>query len=117
VRGAIGDAAEVDRANGFTGGASVGRRFTGAYVEAGYDVLFGRAPGSLVPFVRWERFDTQDEVPAGFASNPSNDVRLWTAGLQYRPIPQVVVKLDYQDAHDRARTGVNQWNVALGWLF
>ncbi|HEX9147605.1 MAG TPA: hypothetical protein VF958_00460 [Thermoanaerobaculia bacterium] len=117
VRGTIGDAADVNRSNGFTNEDSVGRRFTGTYVEAGYDVLFGRASGSLVPFLRWERFDTQDEVPAGFASDPANDVRLWTVGLQYRPIPQVVVKLDYQDAHDQARTGVNQWNLALGWLF
>jgi uncharacterized coiled-coil protein SlyX len=118
VRGTIGDAAEVNRANGLTGAASVPRRFSGAYVEAGYDVLFARGgAASFVPFARWERFDTQDEIPAGFAANPANDVRLWTIGLQYRPIPQVVVKLDYQDAHDEARTGVNQWNVALGWLF
>ena len=117
VRGTIGDPADVDRANGLEGEESVGRRFTGAYLEAGYDVLSGRAGGSLVPFVRWERFDTQDDVPAGFASDPANDVRLWTLGVQYRPIPQVVVKVDYQDAHDRARRGVNQWNVALGWLF
>ena len=117
VRGTIGDGTDVNRFNDLSGAASVPKRFTGEYLEAGYDVLFGRAAGSLVPFVRWERFDTQDEVPAGFAANPSNDVRLWTVGLQYRPIPQVVVKLDYQDAHNRARTGVNQWNVALGWLF
>lgn len=117
VRATIGDAAEVNRANGLTGDESVPRRFTGAYVEAGYDVLFGRVAGSLVPFARWERFDTQDEVPAGFAANPANDVRTWTLGLQYRPIPQVVVKLDWQDVHDEARTGVNQWNLALGWLF
>ncbi|HEV8610667.1 MAG TPA: hypothetical protein VGS98_11465 [Thermoanaerobaculia bacterium] len=118
VAGTIGDAADVNRANGLSGADSVPRRFSGAYVEGGYDVLFGRGgAASLVPFARWERFDTQDAVPTGFASNPANDVRLWTLGVQYRPIPQVVLKLDYQDAHDEARTGVNQWNVALGWLF
>jgi cell division protein FtsB len=115
--GSIGDAAEINRANGLSGDESVPERFTGAYLEAGFDVLFGRSSASLVPFARWEQYDTQDEVPSGFARNPANDVRLWTFGVQYRPIPQVVVKLDYQDAHDEARTGVDQWNLALGWLF
>ena len=118
VRGSIGDAAEVNVLDGLSGADSVPKRFTGKYVEAGYDVLFPRGGrASLVPFARWERFDTQDAVPAGFAADPANDVRLWTFGLQYRPIPQVVVKLDYQDVRNEARTGVDQWNLALGWLF
>ncbi|HEX9285946.1 MAG TPA: hypothetical protein VF999_01640 [Thermoanaerobaculia bacterium] len=118
ARGSIGDAARVNALNGLSGTDSVGKRFTGTYVEAGYDVLFlrgGRA--SLVPFARREQFNTQDAVPAGFVADPANDVSLWTIGLQYRPIPQIVVKLDYQDARNRARTGVDQWNLALGWLF
>ena len=118
ARGSIGDAAEVNALDGRSGTHSVPKRFIGSYVEAGYDVLFPRGgAASLVPFARWERFDTQDAVPAGFAADPANDVRLWTFGLQYRPIPQIVVKLDYQDARNRARTGVDQWNLALGWLF
>jgi hypothetical protein len=118
VRGTIGDAADVNRLNGLSGADSVPKRFVGGYVEAGYDVLFRRGgAASLVPFARWERFDTQDEVPSGFLADRSNDVRLWTVGVQYRPIPQVVVKLDYQDVHNGRRIGVNQWNVALGWLF
>ena len=118
VRGSIGDAAEVNALDGLSGTASVPKRFVGSSVEAGYDVLFPRGgAASLVPFARWERFDTQDSVPAGFAADPANDVTLWTFGLQYRPIPQVVVKVDYQDARNRARTGVDQWNVAVGWLF
>lgn len=117
-RGTIGDAAEINAFNGFSGTESVPRKFTGSYVEAGYDVLFPRGGrASLVPFARWERYNTQDEVPAGFAANPENDVRLWTLGLQVRPIPQVVVKLDYQDYRNEASTGVDRWNLALGWLF
>jgi uncharacterized coiled-coil protein SlyX len=118
VRGTISDAALVNLLNGLSGGESVPKRFVGTYLEAGYDLLFGRGrAASLVPFARWERFDTQDSVPSGFAADPANDMRLWTFGLQYRPIPQVVVKADYQDVHNRARTGVDQWNLALGWLF
>jgi hypothetical protein len=118
ARGTIGDAAQVNAANGFSGEDSVGRKFTGSYVEGGYDLLFPRGGrASLVPFARWERYNTQDEVPAGFAANPENDVRLWTFGVQFRPIPQVVLKLDYQDYRNEASTGVDRWNLALGWLF
>ncbi len=117
VWGSIGDAADINALNDLSGAASVGKRFVGSYVEAGWDVLYGRGAASLVPFARWESFDTQDEVPAGFSSNPANDVSIWTLGLQYRPIPQVVVKLDYQDVKNDARTGIDQWNLALGWLF
>jgi len=117
VRGSIDDADEINRLNGLSGTASIGERFVGTYVEGGWDVLFGRGAASLVPFARWEKFDTQDEVPTGLAANRANDVRVWTLGLQYRPIPQVVLKVDYQDVHNEARTAVDQWNFALGWLF
>jgi hypothetical protein len=118
VFGRIGDAADVNVLRGFTGAASVGERFEGSYVEGGFDVLSLRGgPASLVPFVRYERLDTQKRVPAGFARDRANDVRIWTVGANYRPIPQVVLKLDYQDFKNEARTGVDQWNLGLGWLF
>jgi len=118
ARGTIGDAGEINALNGLSGDESVPRKFTGSYVEAGYDVLFPRGGrASLVPFARWERYNTQDEVPAGFAANPGNDVRLLTLGVQFRPISQVVVKVDYQDYRNEASTGVDRWNLALGWLF
>ncbi len=116
--GRIGDAAEVNGLRGATGSASVGERFEGSYLEAGFDVLSLRGgQASLVPFARYERLDTQTRVPASFARDRANDVRIWTAGANYRPIPQIVLKLDYQDFANEARTGVDQWNVALGWLF
>jgi uncharacterized coiled-coil protein SlyX len=116
--GRLGDAADVNVLRGFAGSASVGERFEGSYLEGGFDVLSlrgGRA--SLVPFVRYERLDTQKRVPSGFARDRANDVRVWTIGANYRPIPQVVVKLDYQDFANEARTGIDQWNLGLGWLF
>jgi hypothetical protein len=118
ARGTIGDAREINALNGLSGTESVPRKFTGSYVEGGYDVLFPRGGrASLVPFARWERYDTQDGVPSGFAADPANDVRLLTLGIQFRPISQVVVKLDYQDYKNESGTGVDRWNLALGWLF
>ncbi|MFQ5719186.1 MAG: hypothetical protein ACE5IK_06525 [Acidobacteriota bacterium] len=98
--------------------ASVGEQMTGHYLEAGYDILAPRSTEqALIPFVRYEAFDTQDEVPAGFTRDPANDVEIWTYGLSYKPIPNVVLKVDYQDYDNEAGTGTDQFNVAVGWLF
>ncbi|MEP6769240.1 MAG: hypothetical protein ABJC61_11260, partial [Acidobacteriota bacterium] len=118
ARGTVGDAARINALSGLTGEGSVPEVFSGAYAEAGYDVLFRRGgDSSLVPFFRYERLRTQQRVPAGFERDPANDVRLWTFGLQFKPIPQIVLKADYQDFDDRARSSTDRWNVALGWLF
>ena len=118
ARGTIGDAARVNALSGLTGVESVPAVFSGGYAEAGYDLLFPRGgDASLVPFLRYERLSAQQSVPAGFSADPANDLRLWTFGVQFRPIPQIVVKADYQDYNDHARSATDRWNVALGWLF
>jgi hypothetical protein len=118
ARGSIEDAARINALNGLSGRASVPRVFAGGYVEAGYDLLSPRGgAAALVAFARYERFDTQLEVPGGFSRDPGNDVRLWTVGVSYRPIPQIVLKTDYQDFNDRAKASTDRWNIALGWLF
>jgi hypothetical protein len=115
----VGDAAAVDQANGLTGEESVGKRQEGWYVEGGFDVLslVPKSRMALMPFARYEAWDTQAAVPDGYARNPENDVTQWTAGFVFKPIPQVVVKVDGQWRKNAARTGVNQFNAALGYEF
>jgi hypothetical protein len=120
---AVGDAEAINEARnlmGNGGGASVGSRLFGFYLEAGYDLLSRLRPDSrfeLVPYVRHEDLDTQSEVPAGYSESAANADRVTTAGAAFYPHPQVVVKADYQWHRDDARTGTNQWNAALGYLF
>jgi hypothetical protein len=112
----VDDVAELNAANGFTGADSVGEELVGQYVEAGYDVMTLLAPGSahaVSPYVRWESFDTQEEVPSGFAADPANDQDILTAGLNWRPRPNLVFKAEYQD-FDELEDG---WNVAMGFSF
>jgi hypothetical protein len=117
--GSIGDAAAVNAAAGLTGDESVGKKFGGWYTEAGYDIsnLLPRTKASVTPFVRYERLDTQREVPAGFARNPENDLHVWTSGVAWKPIPQTVIKVDYQNSSNRARTGTDRWSLGLGYIF
>ncbi len=115
----IGQAALVNEANGFTGDQSVGNRQEGWYLQGAFD-LFSLVPGSKVslsPYVRYEQYDTQADVPAGYERNPANDITEWTFGLGFQPIDQIILKADWQLRENEADTGVNQWNVALGYVF
>lgn len=115
----VGDAAAINQVNNLEGDESVGKRQGGWYVEAGFDVLslVPRSRMSLTPFARYEAWNTQAAVPDGYARNPENDVTQWTEGLVFKPIPQVVLKLDGQWRHNAARTAIKQLNVALGYEF
>jgi hypothetical protein len=71
----------------------------------------------IVPFVHYEELDTQKEVPAGYEASGTYDQNLLTARIELKPIPQIVFKLDYQWVRIEARTGVNRFNIAMGYLF
>lgn len=116
----IDDAAAINDANGYTGTASVGEQMFGWYAEAGWDVLGALVPGTrfaLVPYTRYSQLDTQQEVPAGFSADPTNDGESVTLGMSFFPHSQVVVKGDYEIRRNAADTGVDQWNLALGFHF
>ena len=115
----ISEAAAINELNGFSGDEGIGSRQRGWYAEAGFDVLtlVPHTSLSLTPFARYEAWDTQASVPDGYARNPENDITQWTAGLVFKPIPQVVLKFDGQRRKNAARMGVNQANVALGYEF
>jgi hypothetical protein len=119
ARGTIGDAAQINTANGLMGDESIGKAFGGWYVEGGYDVsaILPREEMSLVPYARYEKLDTQRRVPAGYRRNPANDQTILTLGVAFKPIPQTVFKIDWQDVENEADTGRDQWNVALGYIF
>ena len=115
----IGDAALVNELNGFVGDESVGSRQQGWYLQGAFDVLSLGSPSraSLFAFARFEEYDTQAAVPSGFERNPANHVHELTLGAAYKPIDRIVIKADWQQRRDAARTGVDQWNVALGYVF
>ncbi len=114
----VDDVAELNAAKDLEGSASIGERLVGGYLQAGYDILRGaETQHQLLPYLRWERLNTQDEVPEGFTANPANDLTIVSLGAAWKPIPQLILKADYQIHSNEAETGVDQLNVALGWLF
>lgn len=119
TRSTISDVPLINQQNDLTGDESVGELQGGWYAEAAFDLMSLKPKGrwSLTPFFRYEQIDTQTEVPAGWDSNPATGQRVVTAGIEVKPIPQVVFKLDYQLVENDARTGVNRLNIAMGYLF
>ncbi len=111
ARASVGDAAAINEANGLTGEESIGKSLGGWYVEGGYDL--GNGNVSFTPYARYERYDTQRSVPLGFERNPENDARVFTFGVAYKPIPQTVIKVDWQN-HS---TKKDQFNIGLGYIF
>jgi hypothetical protein len=119
ARGTLDDAVQLNALNGLTGNRGVGESMGGWYVEAGYDlsslVQFGES--SFTPYARYEQIDTQRRVPAGFTRNPANEQTIFTYGIQFKPIAQIVFKADYQNLDNEAGTGLDQWNVGIGYIF
>ena len=101
-------------------GSTVGSRMEGWYANASYDVLPLIIPGSthsLSPYVQYERANTQASVAQGATPSGGNDTRVLTLGLMYKPYPWVAFKADIRDVRNEAGTGLNQWNLALNYLF
>lgn len=116
----IDDVAALNGVLGLAGAQSIGERQSGGYLELGFDLASaGLLSGgqSLTPFVRAETYDTQERTPAGFTSNAANDVDVLTFGVAYQPSAQVVFKLDYSNFDNGAGTGVDQFNVGMGFVF
>lgn len=119
ARGQVGDAARIDQMLlAFNQANAADRQFVpagfyGWYGQAAYR-LYQRENLSLVPFVRYEYYNTQSSMPAGFAADPANANHVFTTGLNIYPHPQVVIKADYQRYTDKEN---NRFDLGLGYMF
>ena len=67
--------------------------------------------------MRFESVNTHSRVPAGFLRDPEKDQTIWTIGVEYKPIRNIVIKADYQAMDDDADSAVDQLNLVLGYNF
>ncbi len=114
--GHISDAAVVSAANGKT----VGSSNYGVYTEVGYDVLpliFPDTTQYFAPFVRYEKLDTMATVATGYTDDLSKEQDIYQVGFNYKPIPQVVIKVDYRNRNTKAGTKPDEFNIGFGFVF
>jgi len=118
ARANLDDVAELNRARNLTGLSSVGQAMQGGYLQLGYNVLSQiRENSAITPYYRFEKVNTHEEVPSGFSSDPVRDGTFHTVGVEFKPIYNVVVKTDYQVQRNALKTGLNQFNISLGYSF
>ena len=114
------DVAQLNSALGLVGSSGVGERMRGGYAQVGYNVLSQTASAggvALTPYVRYEQVDTQDRMPAGIERSLATDNTFVTLGVELKPISNVVVKVDHAWVSNDADSGVDQFNVNMGYAF
>ena len=98
----------------------IGSENYGWYTEVGYDVMPLLIPSSLqylAPFFRFEKMDTIAKAPTGFADDLSQDREIYQFGLQYKPIPNVVIKADYRNFSAQKGNLPDDFNLGFGFIF
>ncbi|MBK8816188.1 MAG: hypothetical protein IPN42_12150 [Methylococcaceae bacterium] len=101
-------------------GETIGKENYGWYTELGYDVLpllISDTDQYLAPFFRYEQFDTIAEAPDGFLDNENMDRHIYQFGLQYKPIPNVVIKADYRNINAKKGSVPDDFNLGFGFIF
>ena len=114
------DTSMLNRVLGLEGGKGVAEKMQGGYVQLGYDLL-SQAPEAggvgLTPYLRYEKVDTHTALAAGFTRDPGNNNRYTTFGIELKPIPNIVLKVDHMWVANSVDSGVNQLNVNVGYAF
>lgn len=92
----------------------------GVYGEVAYELVQWVAPGSgwtAEPFFRFEHVDTQHTLPSGFNDNRARRFDVYTVGVSVKPIPNIVLKLDYRNRTARGAQLGDEVNVGFGLVF
>ncbi|HKQ18357.1 MAG TPA: hypothetical protein VJW75_01295 [Candidatus Eisenbacteria bacterium] len=100
---------------------NVGEAMQGFYGEAAYDLLRRDAQPdsrrSLFLFARYERFDTNAEMPTGLTADPAFDREVITGGVSYLPIEKLSFKADFEHWEDGTEATLNRINLGAAFLF
>ncbi|WP_372846601.1 porin [Pontiella sp.] len=102
----------------------VGEQIFGWYLEAGVSVMpeswmSGKlVEADILPFVRYEEFDTQHKVLDGTVKDGANDRTDITVGVNLPLTQQLILKADYQFKYSKAAADPNNtFNLGMGWAF
>jgi hypothetical protein len=107
--------------SGYTWNNPIGSAMGGGYIEAAYDVMKLIRPNSskqLLPFARFEKFNTQSTLPVNITPNPEDDRTFIIAGLTFKPTFNTVFKIDWTFAQDGTKEKVpGEFALGIGYNF
>ncbi|MBT3206813.1 MAG: hypothetical protein HN347_00540 [Bacteroidetes bacterium] len=100
--------------------SDLGSEMIGYYAEVAYDVfsLTDKFKSQLIPFVRYEVYDTHSKVEDNIVKNNAYYNTFITAGISWKITPKVVVKSDYQFYKSNSDNEYSQmFNAGIGLMF
>jgi hypothetical protein len=99
--------------------SNVASRLGGWYVEPAVNMAPPEAHAEWLLFTRYERFNTQLTMPAGFRPRSEYQRDAIILGTTFRPIQDVALKLDYTFSGDHSHLGRMRdgLRLGLGWYF
>jgi hypothetical protein len=98
----------------------LGKALVGYYIEAGYNVFkpFNSLKEELIPFVRYEYFDTHHAIDEITTKNLAYQQTIITTGLTYKLTPNAAIKTDVQFTKSAASSTYNKvFNAGIGFMF
>ncbi len=98
----------------------LGSSLTGFYIEAAYNVFrsLKNVYSELTPFVRYEKWNTQNTVEQGFTLNPAYDKQAVITGLEWEMARGALLKADMQFVKSAAQNEyVKTFNAGVGIMF
>ena len=118
----LGALLEIDDADQLSvaAGETIAETSLGWYGEIAYDVLPLIVPDTthyLAPWFRYSWFDTQHDVPSGLVEDEAQDREIFETGLSYKPITQVVIKLDYRNQDADEGELADEVRLGAGFIF
>jgi DtxR family Mn-dependent transcriptional regulator len=98
---------------------NIGSALRGFSIEGSRRFFSGSRLGEVGGFTRYENFDTQYRMPAGYVPLQEFDRDAWVVGANYWPDPDIAVKVDYSIVGNQSSLirSPNSFNVGLGWWF
>lgn len=98
----------------------LGSSLTGFYVEAAYNVFrsLKNVHSELSPFIRYEKWNTQNTVEQGFTLNPAYDKKAIITGLEWEMARGALLKADMQFVKSAAQSNyIKTFNAGVGIMF
>ncbi|MEN3033471.1 MAG: DUF3373 domain-containing protein [Aquificaceae bacterium] len=92
----------------------------GFYLQVAYDIfrLLNISNQELYLFGIYEDFDTHAKVPAGFSKPPGHKLKVYNAGISYKPHPLIALKTDYARLNYSApRRDEDEYRLMIGFMF
>ena len=116
ARGTLSDTDKINTAATLALGSNKAapKAFYGWYTQVAYHV-WKQGDIDVAPFIRYEKYNTQQEVDEGYITDLKNDEAVTTTGVSVKLHPQVVIKADFQRYQTDSKK--DRVNLGVGYMF